>query len=173
MKAQCSDNSQAPDSGPEVGALWNAINQTALETLVDHRFILAIIMQESGGCVRVNTTFSDGISNPGLMQSFDGPGKCNDNHFVQNPCPASTILQMVRDGTAGTPTGDGLAQALNQAGASDVSAWYKAARIYNSGSLASNGDLGAKGSTRCYSSDIANRLTGWLTARKTCNLDPF
>lgn len=44
----------ADDSGPEVGAIYNAIQQVALETKVDHRFILATIIQESGGCVRVS-----------------------------------------------------------------------------------------------------------------------
>lgn len=44
----------ADDNGPEVGAIYNAIQQVAAETSVDHRFILATIMQESGGCVRVS-----------------------------------------------------------------------------------------------------------------------
>lgn len=42
------------DSGEEVGAIWNAIEEVAAETNVDHRFILAVILQESGGCVRVS-----------------------------------------------------------------------------------------------------------------------
>lgn len=46
------------DSGSEVGAIYNAIQKIALETSVDHRFILATIIQESGGCVRVSSPFS-------------------------------------------------------------------------------------------------------------------
>ncbi|UKZ74851.1 hypothetical protein TrVFT333_002521 [Trichoderma virens FT-333] len=62
---------QANDSGPEVGAIWDGIQSAAAATGVDHRFILAVIMQESGGCVRVQTT-NYGVRNPGLMQDHNG-----------------------------------------------------------------------------------------------------
>ena len=71
----------------------------------------------------------------------------------------------------GTDSGDGLANCLNEAGTSDAQAFYRAARIYNSGSIDSSGDLGAGIATHCYSSDIANRLTGWVTASSSCYLD--
>lgn len=171
MSSSCSSSgSPANDSGDEIGAIYNGIQQVATETEVDHRFILAVIMQESGGCVRAPTT-NHGVRNPGLMQDHDGTATCNDSGDVQTPCPADTITQMIRDGSAGTASGDGLAQCINESGASDVSAFYKAARIYNSGSVAASGDLGAPGATRCYSSDIANRLTGWVQAAHGCTLD--
>lgn len=44
----------ARDSEAEVQAIYDAIQQIAGETKLDHRLILAIIMQESGGCVRVS-----------------------------------------------------------------------------------------------------------------------
>jgi len=70
---------------------------------------------------------------------------------------------------AGTNDGDGLANCLNNAQSTDVSAYYKAARIYNSGSIAGSGDLSdANGATACYASDIANRLTGWVNAPSAC-----
>lgn len=47
----------ADDSGEEVGQIYNAIQKVALETGVDHRFILATIIQESGGCTRVRYEF--------------------------------------------------------------------------------------------------------------------
>lgn len=56
---------------------------------------------------------------------------------------------MISEGTAGTADGDGLVQCIDQAGASDVSAFYKAARIYNSGSVDASGDLGKGISTHC------------------------
>ena len=59
-----------------------------------------------------------------------------------NPCPTAIILQMIRDGTAGTNDGEGLAQSINESGASDTSGYYKAARLYNSGSIDPSGDLG-------------------------------
>jgi len=60
---------------------------------------------------------------------------------------------------------------MSQAGSDDVSKYYKAARIYNSGSVASSGNLNDGIATHCYASDIANRLTGWVKAETLCNLD--
>ncbi|OAA70056.1 hypothetical protein LEL_09872 [Akanthomyces lecanii RCEF 1005] len=167
MFNSCSWMGVPNNSGPEVGAIYDGIQKIASETGVDHRFILAIIMQESTGCVRVHTTGGSNHRNPGLMQDHNGSGTCNDYGSVQNPCPSSTIEQMIREGTAGTKDGDGLAQCLNQANRSDVSAFYRGARCYNSGDIPD--DLNSDG-TRCYASDIANRLTGWVNANSKCNL---
>ncbi len=161
----------ADDSGPEIGAIYNAIQQVALETKVDHRFILAVMIQESGGCVRVPTT-NYGVRNPGLMQCHNGDGTCHSDYTgqVQNPCPAGIITQMIREGTAGTKSGDGLAQCINLSNSGSVTGFYEAARIYNSGSIDPSGDLCRGIATKCYASDIANRLTGWVFAPHTCYL---
>ncbi|EHK21198.1 uncharacterized protein TRIVIDRAFT_153126 [Trichoderma virens Gv29-8] len=161
---------QANDSGPEVGAIWDGIQAAAAATGVDHRLILAVIMQESHGCVRVHTT-NGGVRNPGLMQDHNGSATCNENGNVKNPCPSATIYQMILEGTAGTTSGDGLANCINQSGRSDVSAFYRAARIYNSGSISKTGQLQNGIATHCYASDIANRLTGWVNAPSKCNCD--
>ena len=87
------------------------------------------------------------------------------------PCPAEIIEEMIREGAAGTNDGDGLVQCLNDSGAEDVSAYYKAARCYNSGAVAESGLLEEGGATHCYASDIANRLTGWAEAEPACSLD--
>lgn len=155
------------DSGDEINNINSAIQQVAGQTGLDARFILAVMMQESKGCVRVPTT-NNGVVNPGLMQSHNGPGTCAN----QNPCPASEITQMISDGSAGTSSGDGLQQTLSQArgatGDNGSRAYYAAARIYNSGSADySNLDNGL-GSTACYASDVANRLTGWTLAASNC-----
>jgi hypothetical protein len=71
---------------------------------------------------------------------------------------------------AGTETGDGLANCLNEANATGAQAFYRAARIYNSGSVSTSGDLGVGVGTPCYASDIANRLTGWVSAASSCTL---
>lgn len=156
----------------ETQSVYDAIQAVAAASGVDHRFIFAVIMQESTGCVRVPTTYGY-VANPGLMQSFNGAGTCYMNGVAQNPCPASQIYQMVEDGSMGTlgGTGPGLVQDINSSGAVGTLAYYKAARIYNSGSVPTNGDLGGPGATRCYVSDIANRLTGWVVAKRTCTLD--
>lgn len=57
MFSSCGWNSWgADDSGPEIGAIYDSIQEVATETNVDHRFILAVIIQESGGCVRVSSS---------------------------------------------------------------------------------------------------------------------
>jgi hypothetical protein len=90
-----------------------AIEQVAAETGVDHRFILAVILQESAGCVRVPTT-GGANPNPGLMQSHAGSNTCNNgNGLITNPCPQATITGMVTDGVAGTTSGWGLADCIN------------------------------------------------------------
>ncbi|MCJ1376252.1 hypothetical protein MMC20_007494 [Loxospora ochrophaea] len=194
MTSSCAQWSVADDSSDEINDIYSSIQQVATATELDHRFILAVIIQESGGCVRVPTT-NYGVRNPGLMQGaflnyfsspsrpypsntppplpvdHDGDGTCNDSGTVQNPCPAATITEMISEGSAGTTSGDGLAQCINESAASDVSAFYKAARIYNSGSIDPSGDLGKGIATHCYSSDIANRLTGWVEAPHGCDLD--
>ncbi|KAG9245463.1 hypothetical protein BJ878DRAFT_419148 [Calycina marina] len=153
---------QLPENSPtELSDLKSAITTVAASSGVDSRFILAIVLQESNGCVRVHST-ANGVSNPGLMQSHSGAGTCNSGDDKQDPCPQTEILQMIKDGTEGTATGDGLVQILESTGATDVSQFYKAARVYNSGSISVSKNLGdGNGATACYSSDIANKLTGF------------
>jgi hypothetical protein len=66
---------------------------------------------------------------------------------------------MIQDGTARTASRDGLKQYLAETGASDVSMYYKAARIYNSSSINKSSNLGLSAAKPCYASNIANRLT--------------
>lgn len=168
MRQSCGWNGWGADnSQQEINDINSAIQSLAWETGVDNRFILAIVMQESKGCVRAPTT-NNGVVNPGLMQSHNGSGSC----WGVNPCPAWQINQMIRDGTAGTWNGDGLRQVFAQAsgalGGGGSRAVYAAARKYNSGSV-NYGDLGVSfGSTACYASDVANRLTGWTLAPSQC-----
>jgi len=100
---------------------------------------------------------------------------------------------MVREGSAGTYYGDGLAQTINRKlhifqtcptwkytdlyaeatswyGVTNSRAFYIAARLYNSGSVDPSGNLQDGIATHCYSSDIANRLTGWVSAAHGCYL---
>ncbi|KAL7932834.1 hypothetical protein V8C35DRAFT_305610 [Trichoderma chlorosporum] len=154
----------------EVQAIWDGIQTAADATGVDHRLILAVIMQESHGCVRVNTT-DLGVRNPGLMQNHNGTASCNDNEKLTTPCPTNTIHEMIREGAAGTTSGDGLAHCINLSGNGDVSDYYRAARIYNSGSISKTGNLQSNIATHCYASDVANRLTGWVYAPSACTCD--
>ena len=54
------------DSPSEVGFIKAAIEQVAPESGIDARAILCVIMQESGGNVRVGTT-NNGVGNPGTL----------------------------------------------------------------------------------------------------------
>lgn len=100
---------------------------------------------------------NNGVHNPGLMQSHNGTAYDPKNS-------KETIHKMIQDGTQGTPSGKGLVQYLDQ-----YPDAYSAARGYNSGAVASSGDLSdAIGATQCYASDVANRLTGWVKAEPKC-----
>ncbi|KAL8727742.1 MAG: hypothetical protein Q9166_005855 [cf. Caloplaca sp. 2 TL-2023] len=162
-----------PNTLDETMAIWKATLIISHATNTDARFILAIILQESGGCVRVPTSFYS-LRNPGLMQSHNGPATCNEDASPIYPCPYETIEEMIREGTAGTFEGEGigLVLALRYAtvggNVDDVGRYYRAARIYNSGSIDPSGDLGMGVATHCYASDIANRLRGWSLADDEC-----
>ena len=163
----CSQWGVPNNSEKETTYLKDAITSVSASASIDPRFTLAIVMQESKGCVRVITT-SNSVTNPGLMQSYEGSGSCNRNGVVQTPCPQSQIIQMIQDGVNGTPN-NGLADDMKQTtGSSSCQNYYETARIYNSGSLPSNGNLVSDGATNCYCSDVANRLTGWTTSETQC-----
>ncbi|KAI5236027.1 hypothetical protein E4T42_09561 [Aureobasidium subglaciale] len=171
MQQSCANNGWGSNNSPtEIADIKAAIKKVSASSGVDARFILAIVMQESNGCVRVVTT-SWSVQNPGLMQDHAGNGTCNSGGVIQDPCPASEIEQMIVDGTTGTTSGDGLVQCLSQAAATDVSKYYRAARIYNGGYAGWNqADLGKGCCTLCYASDVANRLTGWSSGVSGCHL---
>jgi len=173
MQQSCENNWNVPNNSPtELSELKAAIQSVASQGNVDPRFVLAIVMQESNGCVRVITT-NYGVSNPGLMQSHNGAGSCNRGGVVSTPCPQQQIVQMVEDGTLGTSSGDGLVQCLTETGDSvtAVARYYRAARIYNGGLGGwDKSDLGSGCCTRCYSSDVANRLRGWSVGVSGCTL---
>lgn len=159
IKNSCTWLKEGKNNSPQmVTDIYDSIQSRANASLVDHRFILATILQESGGCVRVgHTTSSGGVRNPGLMQSHNG-------HSYSASHTKLSILAMVQDGTQGTKDGNGLVQNLDTYGNA-----YEAARGYNSGYVPTNGNLSeAAGATACYVSDIANRLTGWVNAKSTC-----
>ena len=150
-----------------------SIRDIAASTGIDARFVLAIILQESTGCVRVITT-AYSHANPGLMQSFNGTGSCNGNNptagttgTVLTPCPKSEIYQQILDGTNGTIWGPGLKQDFAQQGDTGSQGYYRTARLYNGGSLEASGDLEGPCCTTSYASDIANRLVGWAYAAHT------
>ncbi|KAG9237388.1 putative muramidase [Amylocarpus encephaloides] len=149
----------------DMKAISEGIEKASEETKVDKRFILAVITQESHGCVRINPT-ANGVHNPGLMQSHNGKFNCET--VGEGECPKENIYGMIRDGTFGTTDGSesSLAHGLQWAaekGAKDSQATYWSARLYNAGdnSYVPGGDLVVNsGATNSYPSDIANRLTG-------------
>ena len=143
------------NSHQETQYVLNAVAIVSAETGIDKRGILAVIMQESHGQVRVQSTSSPGagVHNTGIMQAHNGVSFDPNN-------PEASITQMVRDGAAGVagPTGgDGLKQLIQRYGN-----FFIACRGYNSGDGGINmQDLSdGGGATSSYVSDIANRLLG-------------
>jgi hypothetical protein len=170
LKSGCQPNDKGPvvqNKPKEIADIKTAIEEVSKESGIDNRYILAVVLQESNGCVRVKTTFSpgDNIPNPGLMQCHNGQFNCNDKG--DKDCPTEQIKGMIKEGTEGTSKGDGLKQLMDKAKqkhkANEMAMQaYVAMRLYNSGenSLASSDDLSEGGATSSYASDIANRLTG-------------
>lgn len=138
----------AGNSDAENGFMMQGIFTVASSSGVDSRAILATIMQESTGNVRVTST-DNGVGNPGLMQSHAG--------VSFNPAdPQGSIVQMIRDGTEGTASGDGLKQTL----AAQNGNIYEAFRKYNSGSVDTADLNDPVGATSLYVQEMANRLMG-------------
>jgi hypothetical protein len=166
MRISCAQFGVPDNSDGEIEGIRRAINEVAASITLEPRFIFAVVMQESKGCVRAPTTFA-AVSNPGLMQSHAGQGTCNSNGVVSVPCSYAMIRQMILDGSDRPSPADSFAlrSLLQLAGGSDQAiSYYRAARMYNSGSLATSGLLeDGLGATDSYASDIANRLTGALT----------
>lgn len=76
----------------------------------------------------------------------------------------------------GTEKGHGIAEDINeQAGyvnGNIAQAYYRAARLYDSGSIDGSNALElARVGEKCYSSDVANLLMGWTDADYKCDLD--
>lgn len=169
MQQSCGWNGWGADnSADEINNIRDDISDASSSQGVDNRFVLAIMMQESKGCVRVPTT-ANGVTNPGLMQSHNGSGSCAG----VNPCSRDQIYQMINDGVAGTASGDGLRQTLATAsghyGGVQSAAYYAAARLYNSGSVDYTNLGNGFSSVACYADDVANRLTGWTLAGSVCS----
>ena len=113
------------------------------------------------------------VRNPGLLQDHDGTHTCNDNGKIRTPCPNEEILGMVMDGVAGTSNGKGFVGILasQHPNLEFAQAYYRTARVYNSGAVDPSGDLGKGSATHCYASDIANRMVGWVDSPSRCTLD--
>lgn len=71
IKVSCANWGVPDNTNEEIEEMRSAIQSVASASGIDARFILAIIMQESTGCVRVITT-AYSVFNPGLMQSHNG-----------------------------------------------------------------------------------------------------
>ena len=159
--AQLAPTLTRPITQDELDSIQSSVVEVSNTAQMDARLILAIIMQESKGCPQVKTT-TWSVSNPGLMQDYNGTTTC----VGIEPCPKDKILQMITDGTSGTASGPGLVKnmqdAVSAGGDVDPAKYYRTARIYNSGSWSEGGDLVAGGPTATYASDVANRLTGWV-----------
>lgn len=142
------------DSADEQAAMLAAITRVAKNSMVDARVILATIVDESTGNVNVGCT-NNGVQNCGLMQSHNPVDTAFDASDVSN-----SILQMVRDGVRGTPSGPGLLGLFNDDALTGGNLW-NVFRAYNSGSIDAENLSDPMGATAAYVSNMANYLTGW------------
>jgi hypothetical protein len=143
-----------------------AVKKVSVDTKVDARLILAMIMQESAGKVDIHCTGPDS-TDCGLMQVRGGHSFSTD----------ASIAEMVAEGVKGTSSTPGYLAYFN----ADASVtWvdfeivgegdpYAAAHIYNVGNLSSE-DLteAAWGGPNAYANDIASRLLGWTGDHPGC-----
>jgi hypothetical protein len=154
----------------EAKDLKDSIKDESQKSGVPKELILAVVMQESKGCVRAPTSTSD-AHNPGLMQGA-GTASCNLlGGSPIYPCPKSTIAAMIHEGTAGVDLRTTLKESLDfftNSGTTDDSKYYKAVRRYNSGSQVTDANLGVS-NTPCYASDISNRLVQPFSDGSTCD----
>ena len=90
MRTSCEQYNTTNNSQQEIKDIRHAIDSVANNTDIDKRFVLAVIMQESKGCVRVPTT-SLTVTNPGLMQDHGGNATCNVDGEPQVPCPTAQV----------------------------------------------------------------------------------
>jgi hypothetical protein len=174
IMVSCSTNDPGvPDNSPqEILQIFNSIERVAKATVLDRRFILAILLQETKGCVRAHTNYrAVGVRRLGLMQSHNGASTCNSGTLgapkdLLVPCPRGEILGMIYDGVVGasdSPEDVSLLKMITRSGTGTVADLYRAARMYDSGPGASLRTLEDGGAgTGSYASDVANRLTGWV-----------
>lgn len=149
--ARASRSFPSSNTAAQNGWIRDAVVGEASTTGMDARFILAVIMQESGGDVHVRTT-NNGVRNPGLMQSHNGATFADLGDGGR-----ASIFQMVQDGVEGTRDGDGLLQGVQK-----TKNYFAAGRLYNSGQLDANNLSNGLGATASYCQDLANRVMGRL-----------
>ncbi|KAM3418798.1 hypothetical protein BST61_g4768 [Cercospora zeina] len=178
LTAACKYWEVQENSPSEIDLLLDFVPRISAEGGIDPRVVLAMILQESHGCLRVPETHGS-HRNSGVLQSHNGDGTCNRNmieagerspmkdpHLVSVDCSSLQIETMVRDGVLGTRTGRGVLQLMDQEhgkGYRDAQMWYRVARAYNSGSVDPRHDLEMGPATPGYCSDVANRLVGWTS----------
>jgi hypothetical protein len=86
MQQSCGWNGWGDDdSSTEIDDINTAILQLAGSAGVDERFILAIMMQESEGCVRVPTTKTTESSTPGSCNPTTAPAPALELTRARNP----------------------------------------------------------------------------------------
>ena len=139
------------DNDSEIASIKSSIEEVARNSSVDVRALLCIIVQQSGGNVRGGNTNKE-IQNPGLIHSDAGVS-------FDPKDPKGSISQMVKDGTEGTKTGDGLKQCLERYGNH-----HECFRAYNSGSVNQNDLNEHVGATANYVRNATNRLMGYQWA---------
>ncbi|PGH18437.1 hypothetical protein AJ79_00506 [Helicocarpus griseus UAMH5409] len=139
------------NSADEVKFIEQFVHEAAGSSGLDPRIILAVIIQESHGNLRVA---AGGGRTPGIMQALGSP-HCQGT--AKGGCGKNTIKDMIFAGVLGTGQTTGLKKCHESNGRS----YGAMLRCYNSGHVFNPNDLIQAGpGTPSYVSDIANRLRG-------------
>ncbi|TVY71427.1 hypothetical protein LSUE1_G006464 [Lachnellula suecica] len=194
LKESCSNiESTGPgDSAAQITDILSSIQQVADTSLADHRFIFATIMQESSGCVNVETSKNPDPTQPD-NPSFAATTAFTSTQPVSDPKEFCSLEFLTDNGHRGLMQSAGGSSFVgNSASAAAQAASitqmiidgtqgtakgdglvqcinqygniYEAARCYNSGTVDPSDLNNGEGATSSYVNDIANRMTGWLNA---------
>ncbi|KIW69146.1 hypothetical protein PV04_05039 [Phialophora macrospora] len=145
-------NSAHGDGEEAANMIHEAIQTVSAATGVEDVVLLCMIMQEStGNCFVPTTIDADGQPTGGLLQCSGAAGvDTQGGELTQD-----IVEHMISVGA------QHLKSNLDQAQGNV----YEALRLYNSGSVAADGDLSSPNSvgTPSYVNDMANRFHGWIS----------
>lgn len=147
------------NTNTENADLRAALVANARRHLVDPRMLLAVALQHSYACVRMQETKDTGwgAKRYGIMGSFGAPewagSQCINGSASIAPCDASTVGLMVDDGARC------LANIVNSIQASDQSTamWYALGQYYGGPQFSLT-----KVETYYWLNNIYNTLSGWV-----------
>lgn len=169
MLESCAQYSVESNNDTDINNLRDMIMEVSHDKMVDATFILAIVLQESQGCVRrPNATSKEGLSTLNGVLLGKGTAKCEG----LAACQRSTIREMLENGGSGVPESDlrSLVAAIEKNTDHNPQHslnYYRAAYVYSTAVANIPARFEDAIPRHCYVSDVANRLVGWVGHNST------